>query len=480
MRIQVRVKLRLQKSVNKLLIKYNTFEKVTWDQYLATSIAVHSLNKDQAYEYIDQITGNGSLNNHFKKIFDTLENLSTVEKEKVLDSNLFPVLKMDDSNHYEYYPELDVSILNGELFSGDIKNASSIHQILMTDPKGKFHSSSVSSGEIKEIDNVYNITINDDSITLEIIKNKGIPISKDVFTKHVMIDLRNIDFYEGNIYENPNGDSWSIVTNSLISNLSTAVSSFYRNGDFYMITNYGLKKIQLGSIFGIYIYNEKIYEYSKNNIDLCNNVLTELINTGSINTFKTKPLVQILKVVSNDNAQEAINYVLQRKNSAEIAQIGLELLSKGYEQNWNDGSIVNFRKFVVNDSDLVNLYRITPQLEYTIEELVRISSIDKTLLSSNHNDIINEHYTKEQQIRNNCAQILGLIDMSATRERSKILPNTLLVQKYRKLINKLIAHNQQDMSKLTGQKLLNYEEQVFELKQFHDQIENELKKLVND
>jgi hypothetical protein len=477
LKILVKVRLRFQKSINEILIKYNTFEKVTWDLFLATSISLRAGDQKQAETYIDEITGNGSLNYYFKKMIDNINELSNEDKKSVLESNLFPVLKIDNSNHYEYYPEVDQSIINGKAMKGNIGNDIDFHMALMSDPKGKFHSSSVSFGEIKDIDNVYNILINDKSISCEIVRNNWISISEEIFKKIVSVEVKQLDQYQGHIYENPDGDSWNILTNSLINNLKNSTTFFYRSGDFHMITNEGVKRIQIGKIYGIYIYNEKNYSYSNQNSAICETVLNELINSKNINTFKTKPLVQILCSVTPEHAQEAINYVLHRKNSAEIAQVGLDLLANGFERNWNDAAVENFRKVASSERDIINLYKIAPDLLYLIEELIFLHSVDQAMLSEKHRKEVYNHFEIEKNIKVTCAKILGDIIASGNREQSKRLPNTSQVKKYRNGINQLIAHSQIDVNKLSGTKLMDYQKQVMELWALHIQMIDEIKKL---
>ena len=68
--VQINLKLSLRKIKYIIKVSYNTFEKATYDQYLMASLALRSKDEQSAYQYIDDITGSGSLNAHFKQLYD--------------------------------------------------------------------------------------------------------------------------------------------------------------------------------------------------------------------------------------------------------------------------------------------------------------------------------------------------------------------------------------------------------------------------
>ena len=80
MSLQVSLKLKLSKQIKKIKVKYNTFEKATYDEYLIASLVLRTTGKingeKNAFEYIDDITGEGSLNAHFKNIYNRLKSFS--------------------------------------------------------------------------------------------------------------------------------------------------------------------------------------------------------------------------------------------------------------------------------------------------------------------------------------------------------------------------------------------------------------------
>ena len=84
MRLQAKVKLLLTKTRKKLEITYNTFEKAKYDTYFCTALALRLPEVERAYAYIDDITGDGSLNGHFKALYDEAEKLDDGAKREVL------------------------------------------------------------------------------------------------------------------------------------------------------------------------------------------------------------------------------------------------------------------------------------------------------------------------------------------------------------------------------------------------------------
>ena len=114
MSLQVSLKLRLSKQIKRIKVKYNTFEKATYDEYLICSLALRTFgefNQDKkVFEYIDDITGEGSLNKHFKNIYARAKTFSAEQLSKIMENSMIPTLKIDDRNRYEYYPQINVSV----------------------------------------------------------------------------------------------------------------------------------------------------------------------------------------------------------------------------------------------------------------------------------------------------------------------------------------------------------------------------------
>ena len=96
-------------------------KKVAYDQYFIASLVRHSKSEDKAFSLIDELTGKGSLNYHFKKIYEEIIKLSNDEIDSILKDSLFPVQKID-TFRYMYIPLLDISVFDKNIIDGNLKN----------------------------------------------------------------------------------------------------------------------------------------------------------------------------------------------------------------------------------------------------------------------------------------------------------------------------------------------------------------------
>ena len=124
MKLQAKLKLALSKQRKVIVVKYNTFEKATYDRFLCASIARQTASIQEAYDYIDDITGNGSLNAHFKHLYDDAKSLSHEQLDSIMQSSMYPILKIDRSAWYDYFEELNISLYKNKLYEGDLAERS--------------------------------------------------------------------------------------------------------------------------------------------------------------------------------------------------------------------------------------------------------------------------------------------------------------------------------------------------------------------
>ena len=102
--VQINLKLRLSKIKYGIKVSYNTFEKATFDQFLMASVALRSESYEDAKTYIDNITGSGSLNAHFKQLYEKASKLDKNQLADIMNNSMYPMLKIDKSNSYDYEP----------------------------------------------------------------------------------------------------------------------------------------------------------------------------------------------------------------------------------------------------------------------------------------------------------------------------------------------------------------------------------------
>ena len=460
--LQVNVQLNLPKFFNTLVLEYNTYEKATFDQYLATSIALRSKNPKEAYNYIDELTGKGSLNGHFKKLYDKVSELELYAQEKILNDSMFHITKIDKSNRYVYYPDFDVSILNNKIYKNfDGLSFDEIKTMLMIS-YDIINITIEERGSNDKYDN-YKVRISNNSLEISI-GNEWKPMSQDAFEKYCKHSDIEIKRYPGRIKSEADGEGWVLLTDNSFNALFSSNKTFTDNdGNYYIITNDYIKKTEIAEIVGLYFYREQRLDFVKANKYYCEMAIKSLLTNSQINESKTKTLVSLLKVVDDMLAQNVINYILTRKESKEIALIGLDLIRTGLEKNWEVDSLRSIKPYS-STNDMNILYRIDSSLEFTDSEL---ALIDNDLLTED--DLVKKRAYLED--RNNKKQFierkLGEISGSALRQNvKKVLPQSNKdVKKFNKLCNELFAHNDIALEDMSDIKLNNKYETI---KDFYD------------
>ena len=139
MEIRAKVALSLPNKFYKVVLKYDTFEKATYDSYLVASIVANAKNEKDAMEYIDEITGNGSLNSHFKKLYEEISKMTKEQVEGILKDSLYPITVVDKSHHFKYYEMFDATRMDNKVFPGNLENNPNLANMLMPkDREAKF------------------------------------------------------------------------------------------------------------------------------------------------------------------------------------------------------------------------------------------------------------------------------------------------------------------------------------------------------
>ena len=468
MNLEVRLKLSLLKQRYRISVSYNTYEKATYDEYLMSSLALHA-NDEVAEKYIDDITGDGTLNTHFKRLYYSVSKKSREELERVIKDSLYPVLKIDESNTYLYYPELNISVIKGKVYQGNIESLNmDINKLLMIEDD------IVDVRYILESENndlePYNVFFNDNKDYEIVIMNNYYKLPIDVFRKTFESDLDNIDDYPAPIITNPSGNSWNILSNSALNNIIN--SKYFIDGEYLMvIRNDNIRAVRVAMIEGLYIFDEKIIGYVSSAI--CDKVIKELLNSSMINEFKTKSLINIMHNSSIDYSQKAINYILDKKDSKELALEGISMLKKGYVKGWNDGAINSFNKYC-SSSEFKYVYQIESSIDYDEEKLLEVPyellrDVDKKRVKA-----FNESLDDKKKLINS---ILGEVTASGIREGSKALNQNEIVTKFKQLANKYIGHNKINIKEVKSmQRIDQILDDVKRLKDLSDTLLQELDK----
>jgi len=449
----------LHKLIKELVLSYNTYEKATFDQYLIASIVLNSKNSSEAYQLIDDISGDGSLNAHFKRMYQDTISLNDDVIKSVLDNSLYPIIKFEKIP-YEYYPLLNSSLFQNTMHQGDIEVQHDFALALIP-VNGTYLSSSVNMINQKDEEDNYNVIFENDTIQIELRKNKFKSISEETLKSCLKTDLRSIEEYKGIVVSNVTNGNWNQLNNSLLNNLISATNYYIEDGNHYTITNEGVRKTIIANYFGVFIYQEEVLGYNYKNKDICEKVIQTLMNNSKINEFKTKALVSVLRNVNPDMAIDGINYILQRKESKELSEFGINLAERGFERGWNIDSIKSFRKFTYQPNHLVLVYRLDSKLDYTVDELLRIYKADKSVLNREHLTLIEEHSKNRNEKISYIQRMMGEITSSGIREKNRRFSGREF-DDFRKAYNKLLGHND-DINEYSDEKLDNHEQKMIKL-----------------
>lgn len=471
MKLQAKLQLNLQSINNVIRVSYNTYEKASFDQYLAVSIVSNTSLQSRAEKYIDDITGKGSLNAHFKKMIAKAKEFDDDIKKKVLNSSLYPTVKIDKSNHYTYYPDFDVSIFNKRHYKGDFKNFSQedMQKILLMNED--VISINYEEKEHSQKD-MYLVEFDDSKIKIKLF-NEWYELETSKFQDLISYEIEGIERYKGSISTDADGEGWIILSNSALNNLINTNHFFYnREGNHIEILNDYLKLTKIIRAYGLYFYKEEICHFNKTNSDLCNETLNHLIETNSINEIKTKTLLKILDVIEDISAQQVVNYILARKESKELALFGLSLLKKGLETGWVNFALKQFKSFC-SMNDLNIIYRVAPEIGYSPTELTKI---DDYLLNERDKIIKEEYLNNRKNMINEINIKVGKITTSGIRERMKRMDSSNFTKKFNSDLNKIVGHKKDDIRNYSDDKLKTFYGKVIAFYEDYEKMEDMIKK----
>lgn len=467
--IQVNLKLKLTKISKRIKVKYNTFEKATYDEYLISSLVLRARSDEEAYDYIDDITGNGSLNGHFKKLHEKIKTFNKEQLEKIMTSSMFPILKVDSSNVYEYYPEIDVSVFKKHVYNGDLANYDNLLQQFLYIQEDVIELS-VEEGKHFDKPDSYSVTIDDSGNVKLKLYDRSISIASDMFKQLLFNELDAVKEYKGAIHKKAEGNGWQIVNNSVINNLFAGKNYFYYEGDHCLIRNDNLRKTEMAQVSCLYIYRESYLSYDKDT-DICENVLNVLHKNKSYDSLKPKTIVVLLQSVNEDVAIQYINKDFAGKYmSKEIAEFSIGLLEKDFVQGWEVSTLQNLLKYC-DKNGYAYIYKASPEVNFAIEQLI---VIDPDLLTEEHRNQVEEYYNNLSLMKQTIKSIIGDITTSGLREAVKKLKADATTKKFTKLCNSLIGHEFDNLDKASYEQTVKWHKEAMELKSLSEVISKRL------
>jgi hypothetical protein len=446
MQLRANLRLRLNKQQYQLTVRSRTFEKASFDEYLAASIALRTDKDRDANDYIDDITGNGSLNPYLKKMVEKAKALPKETLKRIMKDSLFPIEKIDQGQSVSYYPDFDTSIFAGKAYPG---NLSADQEKL----KGIVHYEGELAGieigdpsETSAEDN-FMVSIDDSEATIEIMPG--------IMAKTSISSLESMASETPNPYEVPGwyprtqveGNGWSGLTQPALEVVKSGLG-FYSKSDYFAIADDGLRQMTLAKFGSLYLYKDQKIPFDSAGFDFCDATVDQLTSSGAINEFRTKSLIRLLAFASPCKSEEAINAVLSVKESPELAQFALTILAKSNLKKWNRNALVQMKRNAQKGQN-----GLIYQADQTLFSLDDLLSLPKAILVPEDLGKV-EAYERDRQAKINIIKnIRGELASSSLREDSKLLLSDPEVKEFRKLVNDDVAHNKSDISSVSDQQL---------------------------
>lgn len=479
MKLQVMLKLSLNKEVRKIKISYNTFEKAPFDKYLAASLALRTRqlagksregSTTEALSYIDEITGSGSLNPHLKELLCEAERLGDEELQKVLDDSLVSVLRMNNKNRYTYYPQLGVSEFHGKTYAGDMGDSADFAYLCGIEGEvvgTEFENVSDQNGKPEQ----YLVSFEENGKIRVRIASRFFDISEEDFREVLETDMPDIKGYKGEVHRSADGDDWRILTKSAYNNLADGDYFFDERGDHCLIRNDSVRKTEIAEAHGLYIYREKKLPYEGNR-SFGNAVLKVMIKKDALTRYNTASLANLLKEADDDVAQHAVNAYLMKKEDRHMALAAVGLLRKGMVKGWSVYSLSIALRYAPGDS-LNAFYKVSPRLGFGIEQLLKI---DRDLLVPADRSKVEEYINDINKKKTVILNITGEITAKGLREKAKQLRADDVTKRFSRLCNELIGHVDKGIDEVTAKEVDEWLKKALELKTLAEKIEEKLAK----
>ncbi len=419
MEIKARVALCLPNRFFKFTLQYDTYQKATYDSYLVAALIKNAQTKEEAFKYIDEVCGLGSLNSHFKNLYEEISKLSENQIDRILNNSLYPVT-MKVVDHFKYYEMFNATRFKNKVFEGNLFEQQELLKTMLMpkDEESTFLNIDFDSepGEVKK--DIYDAIFSEKEILVDLDNNTFLPISKEDFDKVYQGQNLNIEDYPGEVGNEITGGQWNALSQTIIDAISKGKYIFLdENKDVVSVFGDYIKTTKVISVFGIFFFKETKYDFTKNNSIVIENVIRKSIENGWLNEFSSKTLSRMVAVVSDDSAKEVVEYVLHRKDVKEIADVGLRLIQRGYEKGWQKESLLSMKKFAAPEH-LNRLYKLNNDLGFDINELLHV---DKDILNETDSIRVRAYVAERNNIINQMNLMVGEVMNSGIREKMKRL-----------------------------------------------------------
>lgn len=461
MQIHARVSLSLPNKFYRTILKYDTFQKATYDSYIIACLIQNTKTKKEAMEYIDEVTGNGSLNPHFKKLYDEISEFTPEQVDGIIRNSLFPVT-MVEKGHFKYYEMFDATRFNDKVYDGNLRYQEEfLKQRLLPKEDGiKFLSLEFEEGDGTVKKDTYDAVFSDTGITVNLDNNQYYPISKEDFYKVYEVENLDLSEYNGVVGSQITSGQWYVLTQNVLDSFKKDQFSYRdKNGNYAVILSEYIKVTEVISVFDLHFYKETKYEFTKANKEIIEEAVKQLMDNGWANNYKVKSLVRMLYFINDEIAKSVVEYVLKRKDSKEVAEFGMKIIKSGFVKGWPKEVLLSIKRSVV-PSDYKYLYLIDSDLGFVVEDFLDIDDAD---LVEIHRLQKKAYLQERNNLIKDITMWLGEIcSVSGIRERSKKLQKNQTVITLNEFIKKYSAHSR-----------INWEDKsTDELKKEHEYIKN--------
>lgn len=462
MQLEAKLKMKLSSLKNKIILKYDTYEKTTYDYFLMTSAIKNFKRKSDVFKYIDEITGNGSLNLHFKKIYEKVKKLKDEQIERILNSSMYPSTVINERNEYIYYPDLNLTVFKDKTYVGDLKkNKTNIEMIkkalLPLNEDISFNSIEFDEKEEK-VEKFCDVLFTKNEIKISLDNRKNYyQIFSDKFPELYTQNLDEIEKYKGNIGNEITPGIWYALDNSELNNLFDPKVNHFFNRENNHCTVYSeyIKITKVIKLFGIYFYNEAKYTFDEKDKEMSEDYLKYLEKSKKLNETKTIILNKVLRSVDIKKAKTIANQILSNKSSKDIALFALTLIKNGETSGWT----LNSLKAIKQNISVLDYQYIYP-INQDIFDLNDFINMPNGILSKKDRLLKEKYLSDKKHVQDEINKMIGEITSSGVREKMKKLPTKDAVyDKLNKFINTYIGHSRLDYSKLNLDELkLKYSE----------------------
>lgn len=470
--IKANVRLNLPSTFYEVTLKYDTFKKATYDLYLIAALAKNTKKDEtEAYKYIDEITGNGSLNEHFKKIYnEKVSKLTDEQINDILKNSLFPITVIDRKNNFMYYPMLNATKIGKNVHDGNLAEQEIIlKRLVMPKMEGiKFLSLVYEEKNSMSESDIYIAKFTDDTIKIDLGNKKYYEISKDDFKEihendiQDFSDIKNVYEFLGNVDNKITDDDWYVLSKNALESFAKEKDQIKfkdSNGIHTILNNEYMRTIEIIKVFDMFFYKENKLKYSLENKVKCEDAINYLLESKKINEFKTKTLADIIKIVNPKTAQSTIQYILDIKDSKELSRQAIDLIKSGFNEGWKIDILKSIKKYA-DISEYKHLYRINSNLDFEIEEILVIDEIDLTLEDKLRKE---KHLAEKQKLLNDINLWIGEITNSGIREKIKSHVNTDLKKSVKKFLDVRTGHNKKNYQSMNVEQLRKEHDEIFNM-----------------